>query len=72
MYQAVTDRLVNCLQSHTVSATMTDGFQARFVPHNNGGFMVAVTPGWGVIKTVAKMKRKPQLSPAALGIRGDE
>ena len=41
MYQAVTDRLVNCLQSHTVSATMTDGFQARFVPHNNGGFAVA-------------------------------
>lgn len=51
---------------------MTDGFQARFAPHDTGGFMVAVTPGWGIIKTAKRINRKPQLSPAALGVRCEE
>lgn len=72
MHQVITDKRANPYQSATVSATMTDGFHARFVPHANGGFVTAVTQGWGIVKTVVKTNRVFQLSPGALGIRSGE
>lgn len=50
----------------------TTDVRVQFVNRSTGGFVAAVTPGWGVVKTVVKTNRVFQLSPAALGVRVGE